>query len=135
VLVAAPNGRDDLYRAFDNTKHVSGPFVVQAVNKPNKTLRRLFRDGQRAKCKKLFVDQSAPKRSLRGEYYAWLAGLEPGERIIRYGCDRYFNGLNKRPLVVRPQARTKHPYPFWLKPWQFGSHAPNCECRVCRASS
>jgi hypothetical protein len=37
----------------------------------------------------------------RREFYEWLLNLRPGERIIRYGCDRLFQKLDKPPRKFR----------------------------------
>src|SRR5690349_9754098 len=39
--------------------------------------------------------KNRPKKATRIEYYAWLLGLTVGARVIRYGCDRYWNDLKK----------------------------------------
>jgi hypothetical protein len=48
------------------------------------------------------------------EFYRWLLGLTPDARMIRYGCDRYFNKLEKQPRMLEPKVRKKRPYPYWL---------------------
>ena len=60
-----------------------------------------------------------PKKAERSEYYQWLLDLDPGARLIRYGCDRYFNLLGKQPRAIKPKVQ-KRPYPWWLEPYQFG---------------
>jgi hypothetical protein len=49
----------------------------------------------------------------------------------------------KRPRSWKPKRkdeveifkpRKKRPYPYWLKPYQFGSHAMNCHCYRCMGS-
>jgi hypothetical protein len=66
------------------------------------------------------------------EYYQWLTSLRSNVRLLRYGCDRYFNKLTKQSRPFRWRPRKKHPYPYWLAPWQFGNHPYDCTCRACR---
>jgi hypothetical protein len=131
VFVAVPP-KIDLYRAFDHTKNIAGPLKVLPVPNVDAALKRLFRDAQRAKCTQWPADGAVPKRSLRGEYYAWLAGLKPTARIFRYGCDRYFNRFQKRPRKIVLKPKKRHPSPWWLAPYQYDTHAINCECNICR---
>jgi hypothetical protein len=77
------------------------------------------------------LSSARPKKQYRAEYYMWELRLRLGVRMIRYGCDRYFNPLKKKPRVVRPKARKKRPYPYWLVPHMFGTHAQNCKCLRC----
>ena len=62
-----------------------------------------------------------PRKAHREEFYQWLLSLSFGERMIRYGCDRYFNRLNKKPRTIRPKVRKPRPYPTWLIPHMFGN--------------
>jgi len=66
------------------------------------------------------VPQSRPKKVWRAEYYRWLLRLGVGDRMIRYGCDQYFNALKKQPRRIKHKPRKKRPYPGWLKPYMFG---------------
>ena len=61
-----------------------------------------------------------PKKAERTEYYQGVLDLEPGARLIRYGCDRYFNVLKKQPRLIKAKVPKKRPYPWWLEPYQFG---------------
>jgi len=72
-----------------------------------------------------------PNENEWSEYYAWLAGLPVNARLTRYGCDRHFNQLAKQPRPFGWKPRKKHPYPYWLAPWQFGNHPYDCRCRGC----
>jgi hypothetical protein len=133
VFVAAPPDVD-LYRAFDQTKYIGGPLDVVVVPDLGRALKQLFSGGQQAKSP-VWSDDDVPNPGLRGEYYAWLAGLTPGSRIFRYGCDRYFNRLKKTAIPIRNKVKKGHPPPFWLGPWQFGSHGMRCDCTRSRRSS
>jgi hypothetical protein len=75
------------------------------------------------------ITPDRPKKSHRAEYYEWLLGLSSDERMVRYGCDRYFKRLKKKPRLV-PQKK-KRPSPIWLSPYMFGSHPSNCTCVRC----
>jgi hypothetical protein len=61
-----------------------------------------------------------PKKAQRAEFYRWLSELEVDSRLIRYGCDRHFNPLTKKPRTLKAKPRKKRPYPTWLTPWMFG---------------
>jgi hypothetical protein len=74
-----------------------------------------------------------PTKRQRAEFYTWLLRLDPGERLIRYGCDKYFNQLTKKPRVVPPKIEKKRPYPHWLSPYMYGSHTMKCTCHICVA--
>jgi hypothetical protein len=74
-----------------------------------------------------------PKKRDRAESYGWRLHLAPRERLIRYGADRYFNQLQKKPRVIHHKVKKKRPYPHWLERHMFGSHDMKCECRICIA--
>ena len=106
---------------------------IDPIRDVGKAVKALFAAGQCAKYLPPFDADNpelGPRR--RGEYYAWLAACPPGSRVFRYGCDGYFNPLkSKRPIPLKPKRR--HPFPFWLENYMFGSHAQNCQCRRCQA--
>jgi hypothetical protein len=62
-----------------------------------------------------------PKKSHREEFYQWLLGMTVGERMVRYGCDRYLNPLKKAPRTIRAKVLKPRPNPVWLIPYQFGN--------------
>ena len=66
-------------------------------------------------------DLIAPKKSHREEFYQWLFGMAVGERMVRYGCDRYLNPLKKALRTIRAKVRKRRPIPVWLIPYQFGN--------------
>ena len=68
------------------------------------------------------LDPARPTKAQRREFYAWLLGLDPDARIIRYGCDQYFRKLEKKPRPIRAKVHKKRPYPYWLQRYFFGSH-------------
>jgi hypothetical protein len=62
-----------------------------------------------------------PRKTRREEFYEWQLSLSFGERMIRYGCDRYFNRLRKKPRTLQPKIRKPRRYPVWLIPHMFGN--------------
>jgi hypothetical protein len=64
---------------------------------------------------------ASPTEAHRAEFYRWLIGLRFGERMIRYGCDRYLNQLNKQPRTINPKVYKPRPYPTWLIRHMFGN--------------
>jgi hypothetical protein len=64
---------------------------------------------------------ASPTKARREEFYRWLFSLPFGERIIRYGCDRYLNRLKKKPRTMRAKIYKPRPYPAWLTPHMFGN--------------
>src|SRR6202023_1753434 len=71
------------------------------------------------------VPGDPPSGKRRTEFYEWLLDLEPTDRLIRYGCDRYFNKLVKRPRTIRAKVKKRRRYPFWLQPYMFGNGRPD----------
>jgi hypothetical protein len=55
------------------------------------------------------------------EYYRWRFDLTPNTCLIRYGCDRYWNKLEKEPRLIEAKQSKTHPYPVWLERYFFGS--------------
>jgi hypothetical protein len=80
-----------------------------------------------------FTKETGPRanKTERAEFYRWLLRLRPEQRLVRYGCDKHFNQLLKKPRVFRPKATRKRPYPVWLAPYMFGSHPMTCKCDMC----
>ena len=66
-------------------------------------------------------DPNTPTKAHREEFYRWLLSLSLGERMIRYGCDRYLNRLKKQPRTARPKVHKPRPYPTWLSRYMFGN--------------
>ena len=106
---------------------------IDLIRDVGKTAKALFAAGQCAKHLPPFDAVSSELgRRRRGEYYAWLAACPPGGRVLRYGCDRYFNPLEKAQPLLHLRPKKGHPYPFWLRDQMFGNHAWNCQCIPCR---
>jgi hypothetical protein len=126
-IVAGPT-RDELYAAFRNRRPGNLDFTgVEPVktlgDAISDVLRRDLEGGRGFR----------PKKSHRDEFYSWLVRLPVGERIIRYGCDLYFNKLTKRPRQRLVKLPKKRPYPHWLQPHMYGNHPAVCDCRLCTA--
>jgi hypothetical protein len=71
------------------------------------------------------------KRTHRVEYYEWLCILKAGSRIFRYGCNRYWQKLEKKARPVQEKIRKGHPPPRWLERYQYGNHPRGCQCIPC----
>lgn len=68
------------------------------------------------------ASSNSRKRRFEAIQYGWLFSQKADERVIRYGCDRHFNPLKKKPRVFKAKAPPrKRPYPWWLEPYMFGS--------------
>jgi hypothetical protein len=52
------------------------------------------------------------------EYIGWLKAHFQS-LVFRYGCDRYWNKLEKRPRKKERKVKKRHPYPYWLEPYSF----------------
>jgi hypothetical protein len=63
---------------------------------------------------------SPPKAKRRAEFYEWTLNMPIDARVIRYGCDRHFNKLHKKPRICRLKVRKKRPYPRHLEEHMFG---------------
>jgi hypothetical protein len=63
---------------------------------------------------------SPPRAKRRAEFYKWTLSLPVDARVVRYGCDRRFNKLHKKPRPQRPKIRKSRPYPYWLEGHMFG---------------
>ncbi len=53
------------------------------------------------------------------EYMGWLKA-HFRRLVFRYGCDRYWNRLQKEPRLLKSKVNKRHPTPSWLEPFQFG---------------
>jgi hypothetical protein len=51
------------------------------------------------------IPPEPPTKAQRREFYGWLLDLSPRARLIRYGCDRYFQKLEKGPPKPPPPKR------------------------------
>jgi hypothetical protein len=69
----------------------------------------------------------APSRGQRLEFYKWLLSLDVRARLIRYGCDHYFNKLAKQPRLFEVKPRKPRPYPYHLKKYMYGAREDHGE--------
>jgi hypothetical protein len=132
-LVSGPT-RSELLDAFSQTKDFGGSLEVTAVQDIKAALKELYGESAKAKKSLRFMAETLGRKS-RGEYYAWLASMKPGERHFRYGCDRYLNPLRKSPRKILLKPKKGHPYPWWLEPCMYGTHPQHCDCRICRGQN
>lgn len=79
------------------------------------------------------ADAERPAKKLRSEFYSWQLRILVAQRLIRYGCDRYFNRIIKKPKVITAKPKKPRPYPIWLRPYMYGTHHAECTCRICLA--
>ena len=124
--------KTELEKIFSSSRPAAGNFlrVKKIINLGQTISDVLKRDVQG--WQHLYQTEITPdrlKKGHRAEYYEWLLGLSSDERMVRYGCDRYFNRLKKKPRLVR--QKKKRPNPIWLSPYMFGSHPMNCTCVRC----
>jgi hypothetical protein len=106
---------DELIKAFSSTRrHDFNPLTVLKV-KPEDVGSLL----STVLSRELAVSAELEERT---EFYIWSLRRERNERLIRYGCDKYFHRLTKKPRVIRPRVVKKRPYPIWLTPFMFGTH-------------
>jgi hypothetical protein len=122
-LVVADADKEDLERALSldpNRQHHRSYCRISKVNDICATICDVLRrdaDGREVP----WFHAPPMKRAQRREYYAWTLSLKLGSRLVRYGCDRYFNRLDKKERIRRPKGRKKRPYPVWLEPHMFGN--------------
>jgi hypothetical protein len=116
-LVVAGADRHDLERALLTERGGEKLFQVNKVKNLGRTISNALRRDVYAS-KQPWFDQLSTTKAEKREFYEW--SLRWGERIIRYGCDRYFNRLKKHPRPIRPKFPKKRPYPTWLVPHMFG---------------
>jgi hypothetical protein len=132
-LVSGPT-RSELLDAFSQSKDTGGNLEVTAVRDVKAALKELFGGSVKAKKSPRFMAETIGRKS-RGEYYAWLAATKPGERLFRYGCDRYLHPLVKSPRKISLKPKKPHPYPWWLERFMYGTHSQLCDCRICRGQN
>jgi hypothetical protein len=107
-------------------------YVNEISDLPN-TLLEVLRPGERVWQPPYAAEPSkVPGKKQRAEYYRWLLCLESDERLLRYGCDRYFRPIAKTPRPIVAKVTKPRPNPYWLRPYRFGSHDDDCTCLVCR---
>jgi hypothetical protein len=126
-IVAGPT-KDELYAAFHSSRpgNLDSTRILQV-----KTLGEAISDVLRRDLEGR--GGFGPNKSHRAEFYSWLVCLRLGARVIRYGCDRYFNKLPKPPRLRLTKNPKRRPKPYWLAPYMYGSHPATCKCRLCTA--
>ena len=133
--------KEDLEKAFSVYRRIPGVhyynlFWAEEVNDIGQAVNRVLRRDLR-KWGHPFTgtNDPAPSKARRTEYYRLLLGLGRNERLIRYGCDKSFYALKKKPRLFRPKIHKKRPYPEHLIPYMFGNqpqgHPQNCTCLRC----
>ena len=124
IIVGAQ--KDDLEKAFsiNGSREKYDSFLgITKVKNIGQTISDVLRADLQGWQHPLWPDGSPakPKKAHREEFCQWLLSVRFGERMIRYGCDRYFNRLNKKPRTIRPKIRKPRRYPVWLIPHMFGN--------------
>jgi hypothetical protein len=124
-IVAGPT-KSELHTAFQNTRYGNLDFIrVEPVANLSEAISSVMMRDLEGRV------GTSPKRSHRAEFYRWLLRVPVGTRIIRYGCDRYFNNLVKQSRLRPVKIPKKRPSPRWLAPSMYGSHCKWCTCRIC----
>ncbi len=119
-LVVAGADRDALQKALSTATGRSPSLVrVNEVENLGQLVNEVLRSDLHG-ARQPWFSKALPAKAQRTEYYLWALRLPLGSRMIRYGCDRYFNPLRKKPRVVRPKVPKQRPYPRWLEPYMFG---------------
>jgi hypothetical protein len=124
----------ELEKVFSSSRNASGNFLrvrevtnlAQAISDVLKRDVQGWRHPYRTE-----ITPDRPKKAQRAEYYKWLLDLSANERVVRYGCDRYFNKLKKKPRLVRVKNPKKRTCPRHLSPYLFGTHPMTCTCVRC----
>jgi hypothetical protein len=125
IVAGAP--KSDLYTAFSKGQRGNLNFIgVDPVENLGDAISSVLKRDLEGRV------GTSPKKSHRAQFYSWLLRLPIGSRIIRYGCDRYFNKLSKQPRQRLIKIPKKRPYPYWLERSMYGSHPATCHCRRCR---
>jgi hypothetical protein len=109
----------------------AGDLNIEPISDVRRSLRRILARSRRPKRMPPLDAVLRMPRQRQQEYYVWLAGVKPNERVFRYGCDRYFNRLNKKRKVPKTKPKKRRPFPYWLEPFWFGHHPHGCLCKAC----
>jgi hypothetical protein len=127
--------KEELEEAFRTRNVYSGSVWVREVDDLAAAVTRLFRLEIRAWNP---VGDTYPTSRLypqyRAELYLWLMELGQDDRIVRYGCDRHFHKLTKKPHIIRPKKSRKRGLQrerFDLTQWQERQN-PNSPSRVSK---
>jgi hypothetical protein len=102
----------ELEKVFSTSRPAAGNFLrVKEVTNLGQTISDVLKRGVEGWRHPYRTETTLdrPKKGQRAEYYEWLLDLSADERMGRYGCDRYFNKLKKKPRVVRVKVPKKRP--------------------------
>jgi hypothetical protein len=135
--IVAGVDKADLERIFSVGRAAPGIFINTFWAKPVTDLGPTITDVLRQDLpiwRQPYTKETGPRanKAERAEFYTWLLRLSPEARLIRYGCDKYFNRLAKKPRIFRPKVKKKRPSPHWLTRYQYGEHHYRCNCSICR---
>jgi len=123
LLVAGVGGQSDLERVFGGSwQRIEQPseLSVRRVVDLSEAIKRTFATGFEWWGETIALSKKEKQR-LKTNYLSWLFSQKPDERVIRYGCDRHFNKLKKKPRIFKTKAPPrKRPYPHWLEHYMFG---------------
>jgi len=122
--IVAGASHDELYRVFEarQWKGMHRGFTVDAVKDVKEVVARLFDQKLERRDYSLMAMSCPLSSAARREHLLWQLSLHPGELEFRYGCDRYYNLLDKALRTApAPKPKKPRPYPHWLEPWQFGT--------------
>jgi hypothetical protein len=116
-LVVAGAESHHLERALDTKRGGENRFQVNRSRNLGRVISNALRRDVYAS-KQPWFDQLSTTKPQKREFYEW--SLRCGERIIRYGCDRYFNRLKSTQGQYAQRSQRSGPYPTWLVPHMFG---------------
>jgi hypothetical protein len=116
-LVVAGATRIKLERAFDDARAAPIKSIRRAID--NMLSGRLQIRFGAWKSLIAYGEELDPSHEQWLEYIAWLR-KHSGRLLFRYGCDRYWNKLDKHPRQMKSKVKKGHPDPHWLEPFQFG---------------
>jgi hypothetical protein len=124
--IVAGAEKDQLENVFSSSRQgaaITNKFWTQEVTELGSTISKVFRRDLQAWQDPEWAgaELERPTKLQRREFYSWLLNLNPGARLIRYGCDQRFNKLEKKPRTFRATVRKPRPYPYHLKKYMFGA--------------
>lgn len=136
-LIVCGAQKDKLESAYGNGpsgQPAGANVVVREIKDLKKTAKSVFatRLISREYPMEFASKRKITKKSERQAYASWRSMYPLRSRVLRYGCDRYFKKLRKKPRTMRPTRNNGHPYPKWLEPYMFGTHEMTCSCIRCK---
>jgi hypothetical protein len=115
-LIVAAHDQEALTKAFGASKHPD--FRIAAVRDVKTKIAEVFNCGL-AYSKPEDMEDIPPDQ--RAEFYSWLATLDVGARVVRYGCDQNFNLKLRKSRTVKRKSSKRRSYPAAFEDWWFGS--------------